>query len=63
MLSYDLFPDNKKRLRKMFSAILDLKKLIEYKIYFFEKSVKDRISHFNISVTVKRRSVDEPGKT
>ena len=40
MLSYDLFPANKKLLRKMFSALLDLKKLIEYKIYFLKNARK-----------------------
>ena len=43
----------------MFSATLDLKKLRQYKLHFFEKSMEDRVSHFNISVTVKRGGVDE----
>ena len=43
----------------MFSATLDLKKLRQYKLYFFEKNMEDRVSHFDISVTVKRGGVDE----
>ena len=61
-LSQDLFPD-KKLLKKMFSAMLDLKKVIEYKTHFFENSMKNRVTHFNISVAVKRRSDDEDGQT
>ena len=47
----------------MFSAILDLEKTNRVQNVFFEKITKDRVSHFNISVAVKRRSIDEHGQT
>ena len=50
-------------LKKMFSAILDLEKTNRVQNVFFEKITKDRVSHFNISVAVKRRSIDEHGQT
>ena len=46
----------------MFSATLDLKELRQYKMYFFKKARKI-VSHFNISVSKKRRGIDEHGQT
>ena len=46
----------------MFSAALDLKELREYKMHFLKKARKI-VPHFNISVAVKRRGVDEHGQT
>ena len=63
MLSYDLFPDNKKLLKKNVFCNIRSEKTNRVQNLFFEKSTKDRVSHINISVTVKRRSVDEHGKT
>ena len=62
-LCYDLFPDNKKLLKKMFSTIFRSENFNRVQNIFFEKSTKDRVSHFNISVAVKRHSAEEHGQT
>ena len=51
-MSLGLLPDMA-LIKKMFPAILDMKNAKVQKV-FFQNSTKDRTTHFNISVTVKR---------
>ena len=46
----------------MFSTIFRSENFNRVQNIFFEKSTKDRVSHFNISVAVKCHSAEEHGQ-
>ena len=56
-LSQDLLPDMKV-VKKIFPTIVDMKNANKVQKRFLQNSKKDRMTHFNASVTVKRRRDD-----